>query len=279
MWALCSSSSFSDTVNGITNNAITDGQLSWVMQDVIQRNGGVVINNVFYRYTIQKEVEAKASVTVRNEDNRGGYVFSETDNWDGLRGSTINKVVPLPDVPLANFGLGEMLVEGEAEVIDASLFYSYKEDMCFDPLFSPSCPGYKDAMLDWLLANGYLDAEAEVDDSLIDELIEERNKEQAESSEEAETEEEEREEEEQEDELSIGGEALKIANAAVQAAQLKALANVAILDNYYAVELSGGTYTDAVVMKDSELQDNRRALRNFASQRLHEEMVDQQYNR
>lgn len=244
------------------------------MDGVFSQNGGVSISNVFYRYRLEKELEADARVTVRNNSNLGGYVFSETDVWDGLQGNTINKIIPLPDIQLGRFGTGEIVVEGEAVVEDASVIYSYKEDLCFNPLYSPACPGYREALLALVPSEGDYD----LSNPILDKEIESMKKTQV-DSEEADLEEEEEKEEIDDELLDIIGDTLKLINETAQTAQLIQLSNVAILQNYYTVEITGGTYNDVVVMKDSELQDNRRVLRNFASQKLHEDMVNEQYNR
>jgi len=48
---------------------------------------------------------------------------------------------------------------------------------------------------------------------------------------------------------------------------------------YYNASINGGVYADAPGLADSEISDNKKALRNnLAQQILHEQMVDMQYN-
>ena len=49
---------------------------------------------------------------------------------------------------------------------------------------------------------------------------------------------------------------------------------------YYNASINGGAYKDATMLADSEIPDNKKALRNnLAQQILHEKMVNMQYNK
>jgi len=50
------------------------------------------------------------------------------------------------------------------------------------------------------------------------------------------------------------------------------------LNNYYAANIDGGVYRETTKLVDSKLPDNKRALRNnLAQQKLHKQMVDEQW--
>ena len=49
------------------------------------------------------------------------------------------------------------------------------------------------------------------------------------------------------------------------------------LNTYYAAVLQGGKYQETVVLKDKNIPDNRRALRSLGQQKLHTEMIEEQY--
>jgi len=51
------------------------------------------------------------------------------------------------------------------------------------------------------------------------------------------------------------------------------------LNNYYAMNLKGGQYRETLVLQDKNLPDNRRAFRSMSQQKLHTDMVNQQYGR
>jgi hypothetical protein len=52
------------------------------------------------------------------------------------------------------------------------------------------------------------------------------------------------------------------------------------INMYYNAQINGGSYTDTTMLVDSEIADNKKALRNnLAQQILHEKMVSMQYNK
>ena len=64
------------------------------MQNIIPQQAGLTIGNVVYRYTAVKNIEDDMLVHVQNKDAQGdGYIFRETDDWSGLAGNKIYKVV------------------------------------------------------------------------------------------------------------------------------------------------------------------------------------------
>ena len=74
---------------------------NWVMQNILPQQAGLTVGNVIYRYTAVKNAEDDMLVHVQNEDALGnGYIFRETDDWSGLEGNKIYKVVPTGGIPL-----------------------------------------------------------------------------------------------------------------------------------------------------------------------------------
>lgn len=274
---------YSETViTGVTNNAADNGY-EWDMTDVLPPEAGITINNVFYRYTMNKDPSAEAQVIIQNENAIDeGYIFSHTDDWTNLPGSTINRLIPVEDIPKAYWGDGSITVEGDGQITDPTVAYSYRTDLCYNPLYSPECPGYFLALYQWLLDNGLINQQIDVNDPFFDKYVQEalnRVTEQDEQEDREETTEEEKEEESMEDKLSVAGAAEKIADAAAQAAMLQSMANLPVFETYYSSSIPGGSYDETIQLIDKELPDNRRAMRNLAQQRLHSEMVDSQYNR
>ena len=64
-----------------------------------------------------------------------------------------------------------------------------------------------------------------------------------------------------------------------QASILAELAQVPKLNQYYATSLPGGVYKETVKLPTTDYPDNRRALRNLASDANHRTMVRSQYER
>jgi len=53
--------------------------------------------------------------------------------------------------------------------------------------------------------------------------------------------------------------------------------NPVTMTQYYAATIPGGAYLETVVLVDNKLPDNKRAFRSMANDRLHTEMVEDQY--
>lgn len=247
------------------------------MDNIFPNQYGLSVNGVIYRYTVNKTIEDNLSVTIRNENALGdGYIFNQTDNWNGRPGNTINKFVPLPNIPRAYWGRGEMVVQGEGTVDDATIAYNYTYNACYYVLLNPDCPGYIQALYKWLKDNGLLDDQFK--DPYYDEWVQLNlnRKTEQEEQEEIKLAEEERKKDYTQRALLLGDAASKLANATVEAAKLEALATVPNFDSYY-TSLAGGVYPETVVLQDAQLPDNVSALNNLAQQQLHEDMVRLQY--
>lgn len=287
MWAVSYSYCFSDTTYGVTGNAATNGT-AWAMTDVLPDGSPawvqLEIGGLAYRYTLGKNVEDDTKVHVRNEDAvNGGYIFEETDDWSGRPGGTIQKYFRFPYSDHIQWGRGSIDVEGEGTITDPVVTYNYKmtvnEELMIcskTPLADPSCPGYADA-LDAYLAN--LETPS-VEDPFYDEWVQANLSlnDEAEKKEEEEVVEATEDEEKEDLEQQLGAENT-LNDLGNQQAALIELAQVPKIEPYYMITIPGGTYEETVVLKDAELPDNRRALRNLASDSTHRSMVRSQYDR
>ena len=268
----CSYSYSNETVYGTTTNAAATGY-NWAMQNVLPQQAGLTVGNVIYRYTTVKDPESAFLVSVQNENASGtGYIFREVDDWTGLPGNTINKVISVGNVPIDSWGDGSIESTGEGIVTDPYIVYTYQYDPCFDPQSDPSCPGYIPET----------PPVVEVYDPLQDQLIlDELQKESYRESEEEKERQRKKFQKEQKKkerlEVALGAvdSALLTADSVAKAAELIALnPNIS---SYYTT-IKGGVYKDAINLSDRRLPDNPKSKRaQLAQQRLHEEMVKSQY--
>ena len=275
----CSSYCYSEEVFGTTQNAATTG-LNWVMTEVLPQQAGLTVNSVIYRYTSVKQTEDDMLVHVQNQNAEApGFIFRETDDWSGLPGNTINKAIPVANIPIQLWGDGSIEVEGKGEVTNASVLYSFQFDPCFDPQTNPSCPGYVDPFE--MLMN-----EIDVKDPLDDDLLqaELRRKLNLDAQEEDENERQRRrmksEDKGDDDRLEaimgIVNTSLLAAEASAKHAELAALNSIP--QTYFAV-VPDAKYEETVVLRDGRLPENKKGRRvEYAQQLLHEKMVDSQYN-
>lgn len=274
--------SYSDTLTqpGVTNNAIQNGNLTWDMLNILPLPGGILVNGVIYRYTVEKNPDSSFKVTIQNENADGsGYIFREIDDWSQLPGSTINKSLPLDNVPIEYFGMGSLSTEGKGEVKDPYVGYSYKSDPCFIPLVDPSCPGYLNALYDWLKENGLLPGDIDPNDPFYDELVQEiLNRETKLEDEETKKKRDEEEQDEEIEKLNDGASIEGIIDPSVQESIMQSLATIPNFENYYDVKIQGGEYEETIVLQDTNLPDNARALSNLAQDSAHRSMVRSQYD-
>jgi hypothetical protein len=244
------------------------------MQNVLPQQAGLTVGNVFYRYTTEKAPDSAFLVTVQNEDASGnGYIFREVDDWTGLPGNTINKLVSVGEVPIERWGNGSIEGTGEGIVTDPYIVYTYQYDPCFDPQSDPSCPGYLPET----------PPVVEIYDPLQDQLIlEELEKESYRESEE----EKERQrksmqkEQKKKERLEV---ALGAVNSALLTADSVAKASLLIqlnpnINSYYIKDIPGNVYNDTINLGDRKLPDNPKSKRaQLAQELLHEEMIKSQY--
>ena len=287
MWVASYSYCYSDTTYATTNNAAQNG-LRWALTNILpdfsQPYLTVEINGINYQYTMVKEKDADATVTLSHDDlaNPGEKIFEHTDDWSDQYGGTIRKYFRFGYTNANRWGEGSLDIEGEGSIEDPYVIYNYKmvvdETMqkCFlTPLADPMCPGYDDALSDYI-AN--LEAPT-VDDPFYDEWVQANLAEEAEKPKEEEVIEEAEEEEREESlEEQLGGESLEaMVDTSEQASILAELAQVPKLNQYYATSLQGGVYEETLVLPTTNYPDNRRALRNLASDANHRTMVRSQY--
>jgi len=282
--------SYSDSITpyyGSTGNAVTDQSLRWSMPDVLPDPPGLDIDTVIYNYTIRKQTDDHVDVYVGNENADGtGYIFREHDEWrpGSLDGTEINKVVGVGSVHRDLWGDGFIDIEGNGSVEDPNVIYTYRVDPCYDPQFDPNCPGYEPPMPDIPevdltnlydpLANG--DAElAQYDDG---ELYEDDEGKSDEDKEKEKEEEEKDSKERLEKALAAADNSAMFAQALAQGQLLQSINQATNMNSYYAQSIEGGTYRESIQLTDTQLPDNRRGLRNnLAQQRLHQQMVEEQY--
>jgi len=272
--ASSASYSYSDTIYGITSNAASNG-LNWVMSNVLPQQAGLQVSSVIYQYTAIKDPEADMLVHVQNQNAQGdGYVFRETDDWSGLPGNTINKVVAVSDIPIQLWGNGEIEVEGSGLVSNPNVLYTYKYDPCYDPQSSPACPGYMPPIpepetvdvYDALNDQSVLEATEETDPDLFDRDGKNRREVKREASDRL------------EQGLAASENALNIASGSAQDFMVTVMANEQRFDPYYMAKINGGVYIDTVTLPTKDIPDNKRGLRNsLAQQVLHQQMVKSQY--
>lgn len=271
--------SYSNEVYGQTTNAAANG-LNWVMPSILPEQAGLRVSDVIYRYTTVKNRLDDMVVSVQNENAVApGYVFRSVDDWSGLPGNRINKVIPVDLIPLEMWGNGSIEIEGEGQVVDPFVIYNYRYDPCFDPQADPSCPGYIPEYLP-----EPVDPLDLIYDPLEDEII------QAELEKETKKEDEEEKEEDSKRmqalllemeklENLLGGVNAKLENAEA-ALMYSKLITLSALPSSYSRQLRGGTYNDVLQYNKKQLPPNLRARRvGLAQELLHQEMVNSQYKR
>lgn len=261
---------------GSTGNAAST-TLSWGMASVLPDVTGIDINGLIYRYTTVKNTEDDMLVHVGNYNANGdGYTFRETDDWSGVPSNTIVKSFTLGNIPSANWGTGFIEVEGDGSVKDAVVIYNYRIDKCFDPQSDPTCAGYIRPVPDL----PEIDIYTALEDDAVTGALESDEFEYDEDGNLILDDEEEEEENRIEMGLTASANALTLFKAQGQDDIIMAINQQTNLVMYYNASINGGVYADAAGLADSEIPDNKKALRNnLAQQILHEQMIDMQYNK
>lgn len=261
---------------GATGNAASTS-LGWGMGSVLPDAAGIDINGLFYRYTTVKNPEDDMKVHVGNLNANGdGYIFRETDDWSGVPSNTIVKSFSLSNIPAANWGAGSIDVEGKGSVKDAVVIYNYRVDRCYDPQSDPSCAGYIKPMP----VIPVVDVYNALEDNAVVETLEADEFQYDEDGNLILSEEEEEEETRIEMGLTASANALTLFKTQGQDDIILAINQQTNIAMYYNASINGGVYADAAGLADSEIPDNKKALRNnLAQQILHEQMVDMQYNK
>lgn len=253
-----------------------------MMNNVLPATTGLTVDGVIYQYTTVKNPADLMKVTVQNRNalDPNNYIFRSTDDWTGLRGTTINKVIPVNNIEGRYWGNGEIAIDGKGEVKDASVFYKYRFDTCVaDVLSDPSCPGYAEALLKKLSLKS-----AEPIDPLSDEFVRRAldNKtviEEDRTRNNARPEQRERNRRNDREDAKKAASPLVSSEDAQRAAQFEMLNNIPGF-NLYTVSMPGGTYNDVIRYPEKRLPDNRSGrILGIAQDRLHKSMVDSQYDK
>jgi hypothetical protein len=247
---------------------------------------GVDITGVIYRYTAVKDRPDDFTVTVRNQNAiDSGYIFSETDDWSGRSGQTINKLTPVGHSPIKYWGDGEITTTGVGSVIDPDVVYTYRVDTCYDPQSNPDCPGYIAPPAPAVavveepepveVETPTYDPYAAYREELVQQAMTPTDREKfLNDDEEVSKDDEEVEKEDMEKALATSDAAMELAEG--QTGMIAAM-NPVTMHNYYAMNLPGGVYKETVILQGGEIKDNRRAFRSMANDRLHTEMVGSQW--
>jgi len=269
--------SYSEYIYGSSGNA-ADAGLNWVMENVIPQYTGLAVNGIVYQYTTVKDAEDDMVVYVQNENAEGtGYIFRNADNWSGLPGNTIKRIVPIGYVPLEYWGDGSIEVEGTGEVTDPRVIYTYRyDDTCIvNPQSDPSCPDYKEIEIPKtpeyeVTADTVLQDELDRQQTFKDEEQERRDFERI-------ADEEKKKIRLTELEKLLGK--LELNDLQGPSEQLHTqMISLNYLTPQYAVELRDPGYEDTVVLQGGELPDNKNGRRlQLANDEQHDRIVELQY--
>lgn len=277
----CFNAQANDYTYGVSNNAAFFGNTWSMTPKYLGVNGidGMEISGVIYQYTAVKDLDDDFTVTVQNERADGnGYIIKDTEDWSQKYGMTIRKAIGLPYTPLANFKTdgGSIATTGTGSVENASVVYLHRFNQCFDPQSSVNCSGYvtplpptppKFDLYDALEDDSVTKATKETDQDLID-----KDEDQTDESEN-----EEDEEQRLDVALSIGENALTLANSLTQSSILIAMNAATNLQAYYVAQIPSMVYKETLVLKDKGMKDNRRLFRSLTQDRQHNKMVEAQY--
>ena len=265
---------------GYTNNAYLYGN-PWDMGSVLPDPSGLQINGVYYTYTPQKATADDFEVSLGNWNaDKSGYIWNEVDNWDGSPGGvSIIKNIPLPYTHRSQFGDGFLNTTGVGTVEDANIIYSYKVDPCYNPQADVNCPGFVPPTPETVDVSTLYDVteDAEIEEVETDMYTEESEEDDSET-------EEEKEEEDRKKRLeramSIGDNSAMFSQGLAQAQMLQQMNAAVNVSTYLSKTIQGGVYTESVQLEGGNLPDNKGARRmNWATQKLHDEMIKMQYNK
>ena len=268
-------------VYGSTPNAITNGY-TWSMDNVLPSAPGLDINGVIYRYTTVKDPNDPMKVHVQNENIDGtGYIFRETDDWTGLPGNTINKLIGINNIPRTEWGDGSIVVEGIGLIEEPSVIYTYRVDPCFNPQLDPSCEGYIEPPDPNNMSINITEIYNALDDDAVANALkpyDDGETYEEEKQEKKEDDDEERSKARLEKAMSAVANNQLLSNAFAQAQMLQQMNNAIPMNSYYIATIPGGEYKDAAPLDGGQIQDNPAGRRNnMAQQKLHKDMVDMQY--
>lgn len=278
-WAflLCSSYCYSDIINGTTQNAAGNG-LTWNMTNVLPATTGLTVDGVIYQYSTVKNTRDAMLVNIQNKNAiDGGYIFRKQDDWTGLQGNTITKVVPVDNIPGKYWGDGSITIDGKGEVKNPFVTYKYRYDTCVsDPLSDPTCPGYAAAMLKFLTIKA-----AEPIDPLSSEYIKNALESKATLEEEKKVQVDTKSKKNDKE----SNEKKAVTNSLLSSEDVNKASKFEMMNNIpgfelYRITISGGVYNDVLRYTDKKLYDSRKGRSlGLAQESLHKAMVDSQYNK
>ena len=254
------------------------------MANILPSQTGLTIEAIYHEYRITKPEDADATVNIKNEYANGtGYIYTHSDNWDGIAGNTKKRYDPIASSLGMLWGDGSISVDGTGTLSDVNVLYHYKFDPCAIALSDPSCKGYEDALLKYLMDNNLINNNPSVDDPYYSDVVQFQLDQKIEQEEfelaEAQLEEEAKEETSLEDTLSVtDGAASIIDDPAKQLKMLQEMSGVAKIATYYQISIDGGMYEDTIVLDDGDLKDNWKALKHLNQNSVHKKMVREQYN-
>ena len=254
------------------------------MANILPNQTGLTIEAIYHEYKITKPEYANATVNIKNEYANGtGYIYEHSDNWNGIEGNTKKRYDPIASSLGMLWGDGSISVDGTGSLTDVSILYHYKFDPCAVPLSDPSCEGYQDALLKYLMDNNLINNNPSIDDPYYSDIVQFQLDKKIEQEElelaEAKIEEEAEEEVTLEDALSVtDGAASIIDDPAKQLKMLQEMSGVAKIEMYYQVSIDGGIYQDIIVLDDGDIKDNWKALKHLNQNSVHRKMVREQYN-
>lgn len=236
------------------------------MDSVLPQEPTLVVNGVVYRYTTIKETSDDMLVSIQNKNASGSeYIFREVDDWSGLPGNTINKLVGVNDVPLSFWGKGSIEVEGKGTVTDANVIYTYRYEPCVVNCegVNVEIPTYDtyDALNDSFVKNSMRETDPD--------LYDRDNKKNKKVS---------KDDEKLEKALAANESALEIAGEVSQESIIQSMNSIVSMTTYYNATINGRVYAETLVLPTTDIPDNNSGLRNNLAQQLkHQQMVDLQY--
>ncbi len=254
------------------------------MTKILPPEAGLKVQGIYHKYTITKDTHTDATVSIVNKNTNGvGNIYERHDNWDQLPSNTKLGFDTITPTLGTSFGDGSISVDGDGELSDVIVAYNYMYDTCAIPLTDSSCPGYEDSLMKYLLDNGLIDSEPDINDPYYDDWVQFQLDRKTEAKEEEEKEEEEKAKEEEEQELklekalAVAGAAENIGDTTRQIIMMAQMMSAGTLDAYYGTTINGGVYEDTVKLEDGIIVDDFKALRNLAQDKVHRTMVRSQY--
>lgn len=257
-----------------------------VLPDSSAPNVSLQVNGLVYQYTISKDPNDPAVVNVTNQDAiNGGYVFQATDNWSGIPGNSIRRYFTFPGIDSSRWGNGQISVDGIGTITNPSVVYTYRMDVgpesigCIVPLASPTCPGFYDALMKYFDSVEYVEKDDPYYNEWVQYLLQKKAQlEETQAQKEITIEETDKKKPDLEVQFFGRNQMSDLMDVDQQNKILDQLTQVDTINPYYNTTIAGGEYLETIVLKDTTLPDNRRAMRSLAADEAHTLMVRSQYD-